>query len=136
MTFVLDASMALAWLLGDERSGEADGVLGRLTEDRAVVPALWVSEMANGLLAARRRGRIAKRDVALALELLDGLPIEVLPESGDALRRVHRLGADLGLAAYDATYLALAIAARLPLATLDDDLRRAARSRKVALVVS
>jgi predicted nucleic acid-binding protein len=59
----------------------------------------------------------------------------VLPESRDALRGVHRLAADLGLTAYDATYLDLAIAMRLPLATLDDDLRRAARSRKVPVVL-
>ena len=135
MTFVLDASIGLAWLFGDERIREADAVLGRLAEDRAIVPALWISEIANGLLTAGRRGRITNKDAALALDLLDGLPIEVVPESGAALRRIHRLGTALGLTAYDATYLDLAIETETRLATLDDDLRRAARSKKVRLVV-
>ena len=136
MSFVLDASVALAWLLGDERGPEADVVLGRLTRTRAVVPALWISEVANGLLAAERRGRIAEPEAVLAIELLDGLPIEVVAESRQSLARIRRLGADLGLTAYGATYLDLAVMAKLPLATLDDDLRRAARSRRVRLVVS
>lgn len=135
MTFVLDASVALAWVLGDERSRDADIALERLTNGRAIVPALWISEMANGLLSARRKGRITKKDAALAIELLAELPIEVSPESRDTLPRLHRLGADLGLTAYDAAYLDLAISAGCPLATLDDDLRGAARSRNVALVL-
>jgi len=134
VTFVLDASVTLAWLLGDERSAEADGVLERLRKGRALVPALWISETANGLIAAERRGRITKQDTSLAIELLDALPIEIVPEARDTLPRVHRLGVDLGLTAYDATYLDLAIGTRSELATLDDDLRRAARARRVKLV--
>jgi predicted nucleic acid-binding protein len=38
------------------------------------------------------------------------------------------------LSAYDAAYLELAIRERLPLATLDNDLRRAAKSIGVSLV--
>ena len=134
MTVVLDASVTLAWLLGDERSDEADRVLERLRDDRALVPALWISEAANGLITADRRSRITKRDASLAIELLDALPIEVVPESRETLPRVHRLAAEVGLTAYDATYLDLAIRTRSALATLDDDLRRAARARKVKLV--
>ena len=134
MTVVLDASVTLAWLLGDERSEEADRVLERLRDDRALVPALWISETANGLITAERRGRITKRDASLAIELLDALPIEVVPESREMLSRVHRLGGETGLTAYDATYLDLAMRTRSPLATLDDDLRRAARARRVKLV--
>jgi len=131
VSFVLDASVALAWVLGDERSAEADAVLDHLLDEPAIVPALWIAETANALLAAERRGRIARRDAVRALELLAALPIEVVPESFAALPRIHHLGAALGLTAYDATYLDLAIAAKAPLATLDDDLRRAARSRRV-----
>jgi predicted nucleic acid-binding protein len=134
MTFVLDASVALASVLGDERSAEADAALERLAAGRAVVPTLWVSEMANGLLAAQRRGRITKRDAALAIDLLDELPIEVDPESRDAIRRIHGWPTGLGLTVYDATYLELAIATDTPLAPLDDGLRRAARSRRIGLV--
>lgn len=133
MTLVLDASVTLAWLVGDERNDEADRVLERLRDDRALVPALWISETANGLITAEGRGRITKRDASLAIELLDALPIEIVPESRETLPRVHRLGAEAGLTAYDATYLDLAMRTRSALATLDDDLRRAARARRVKL---
>lgn len=136
MTFVLDASMTLAWILGDERGPAADRVLDRLVSERAIVPALWISEVANGLLAAERQRRVTREDAAQALELLDRLPIEVVPELRDALPRIHALAAEHGLTAYDATYLDLATAVRAPLATLDDELRRAARSRKVRLLPS
>lgn len=136
MTFVLDASVALAWVLGDERSEEADAALQRLIGGRAVVPALWISEVANGLLAAERRRRVTERDAVLAIELLGQLPIELAPEGREALSRIHRLAAGLGLTAYDASYLDLALESALPLATLDDGLRRAARERKVDLVLS
>lgn len=135
MTFVLDASVALAWILGERRNEDADAALERLKASRALVPALWVSEIANGVLAAVRRGRLAERDAEIALQALAGLPIDIVPPSLGLLERTYRLGAELGLTTYDATYLDLAVAARCPLATLDADLRRAARSRKVPLML-
>jgi predicted nucleic acid-binding protein len=135
MTFVLDASVALSWVLGDERSETADAVLDRLKTERALVPSLWVAEVANGLVAAERRRRIDAGDVSLAIELLDELPIEVVPESRDALEPIRVLAMKHGLTAYDAAYLHLAVTARAPVATLDDDLVRAARAARVRRVI-
>jgi predicted nucleic acid-binding protein len=44
------------------------------------------------------------------------------------------LAVDYGLTAYDAVYLELAQRRKLPLATLDDDLRKAAKKAKVKLI--
>jgi predicted nucleic acid-binding protein len=70
---------------------------------------------------------------AVFLERLRLLPVEIehrpavwLAQQILPLARTHRLSA------YDAAYLELAIRERLPLATLDDDLRRAASGRRSA----
>ncbi len=133
--FVLDASVAIAWVVGDERPAQAEAAAARHEGGRAVVPSLWISEVANGLLVAERQRRIPRRAAERAIALLGRLPIEVVPETWEALPRIYGLGSELGLAAYDATYLDLALEAGLPLATLDEDLRRAARTKRVALLI-
>ena len=56
---VLDASVALAWLLGEEGRSGAEEALARLRDGDAMVPLLWHLEIRNGLLVAMRRGRLA-----------------------------------------------------------------------------
>jgi predicted nucleic acid-binding protein len=46
---------------------------------------------------------------------------------------VHRLAIEHGLSGYDAAYLELAIRKGLPLATLDEDLQKAAQAAGVDL---
>ena len=46
---------------------------------------------------------------------------------------VHRLAVEHGLSGYDAAYLKLAIRQGLPLATLDEDLKKAAQNAAVEL---
>jgi predicted nucleic acid-binding protein len=136
MTFVLDASVALAWHFEDEASEYADRVLDRLRQDDALVPALWALELANGLLVAERRGRLSAADVARIQGLTPDLPISVNDLSvEDALGPVLNLARAQGLSAYDATYLELAMREGLALATQDDDLRAAAGRVGVELVV-
>jgi predicted nucleic acid-binding protein len=127
VSLVLDASLALAWYFQDEATPATDIVLDRVAQNGAVVPALWRLELANGLQSAVRRGRItgAYRDDSLAD--LGQLRIET-----DAETDVHAWSATLRLAEkheltlYDAAYIELAQRRRLPLATLDLELRRAA----------
>jgi len=76
-SFVLDASVALAWCFEDEASVEAIEVLERLKEGTAVVPALWFLEVGNALLNAERRGRLTPTESTIFLELLRQLPIRV-----------------------------------------------------------
>ena len=71
-----------------------------------------------------RRKRIAESDALEFLELIESLPIALAdPVSYDA---VFTLAVRNGLTVYDASYLDLAIRERLPLASLDDALCRAA----------
>jgi predicted nucleic acid-binding protein len=63
---------------------------------------------------------------------LDRLPIDIAPPPGGA--PVMMLARKHGLTFYDAAYLELAHRERIPLATLDGDLARAAASEGVELI--
>jgi len=124
---VLDASVALAWCFEDERSDYSESVLDELTKSRVAAPELWALEVTNGLLMAMRRKRIDEDQLAGALELLDGMPIELAPTpKQNAMGRILELAVETGLTIYDATYLELAERLNVPLATLDTGLRKAA----------
>jgi len=127
VSLVLDSSITLAWLFEDERTPAADEVLQRVVENGAVAPSLWRPEVANGLQSAVRRGRIdpAFRDASIAD--LQALTVAVDPETHvRAWADTLELAARHGLTLYDAAYLELALRRRLPLATLDRELRAAA----------
>ena len=135
MTFVVDASVTLAWCFDDELSQRADLVLDRLTKENAVAPAIWPLEVANGLRSAERRNRLAAGELPGLRQLLSALPIRVEPVSLDgALSEVLEMARALELTAYDAAYLAVAVRHGLPLATLDDRLRTAAERAGIAVL--
>lgn len=134
MILVLDSSAALAWHFEDERTEEALALLNRVAESGAVAPALWQYEVANGLQVAMRRKRIdaAYRDRALAN--LAALDVAIDKDSDThAWSATVRLAERHDLTVYNAAYLELAQRRRLPLATLDLALARAARAEGVEL---
>ncbi|MFO1200675.1 MAG: type II toxin-antitoxin system VapC family toxin [Burkholderiaceae bacterium] len=134
MGLVVDASVVLAWLLPDERSDAAQGIVEALAHEPAQAPGLLGLEVANALTQAGRRARIP---VALQRELLDAylaLPIALDPTDGHAVARCAELARRHALSAYDAAYLELAARRRFALATFDTALARAARKEGIALV--
>jgi predicted nucleic acid-binding protein len=132
---VLDASLALQWFLEDE-AGRQYGlsVLASLSSKRAVVPILWFYEVNNGLVMARRRKRITFDQIEGFLTRLKALPIEAAQQLPPELLELPALAEKHSLTNYDAAYLALAMRYRLPLATTDADLRRAAAAAGVEIV--
>jgi predicted nucleic acid-binding protein len=135
VTFVLDNSVALTWCFEDERTAATTGVLERLTESGAFAPMLWPLEALNGLLAAERRGRLDAPRRRRLTNFLRALPIAIDAETGSqAWSATARLAERFALTAYDAAYLELAHRHRLPLASLDRDLRAAARQLGIALL--
>jgi predicted nucleic acid-binding protein len=135
--FVLDACVALRWFLDDSVSPYADRVEQFLIKGgRAVVPALWHLEMSNGLAVAERRSILSAADIDQALldleqivaQRVDTSSIFVSIRQGLVTARAFRLSA------YDAVYLDLARHERLPLASLDEQLRAAAGQAGVELL--
>src|SRR6516225_4650530 len=56
--FVVDCSMAMAWLLHNEPTPKTADLLNRLATETALVPAWWFIEITNVLAMAERKGRI------------------------------------------------------------------------------
>ena len=135
MSFVLDASVTLSWYFEDEAAPATDALLDRVVQEGAVVPPLWRLEIANGFQSGIRRKRIdtAYRDAALA-------DLRQLPIALDADADGHVWTTSLALSdrhrltIYDACYLELAQRRSLPLATRDQDLRRAGRALGLSLL--
>ena len=92
-------------------------------------------EVANVLALAERRGRLRTKQSAQFIRFLDRLPITVEELGREAIfGTVLTLAQSTGLTVYDATYLALAQRAGVPLATTDGPLRQAATSARVQLL--
>lgn len=127
--FVLDASIALAWFL-DRPLPPYAGRVRQLLQGgaRAVVPALWHLEMANGLAVAERRKILDAADAARCLVHIEELLAQSIETESDLfrVRQVLEVARAFGLSAYDAVYLETARRGGFPLATLDQQLRAAA----------
>src|SRR5260370_7798597 len=82
--FVLDVSVVLGWRLDSPVPPFAGKVKQQLVNGaRAVVPALWHLEVANGLVTAERRHMLTANEVDAAivfLEQLAGQPFETEPD--------------------------------------------------------
>jgi predicted nucleic acid-binding protein len=135
--FVLDASVALAWFLDDPVPTYAIQVRQSLVASaRAVVPALWHLEMANGLVVAERRRILKANDVALSVAHLEQFITHAVETLNDfvPMRRALNTAQGFQLSAYDGVYLETARTEGIPLATLDKSLRSAAARAGVELL--
>jgi predicted nucleic acid-binding protein len=135
MSFVLDNSVTMRWFFGDGKPQElayADKVLDAMKKVSARVPSTWGLEVANVIARAEAKALVTEARSEAFLEMLEGVDIEV-----DAATFVHALSGTLQLArryklsAYDASYLELALRLGMPLATLDEDLQKAAKKAGV-----
>ena len=131
MNFVLDNSVTMRWFFGDGKLQElayAGKVLDAMKRGSALVPVTWGLEVANVIARAEAKALVTEARSGAFLEMLEGVEIEV-----DAATFAHALSDTLQLArryklsAYDASYLELALRLGLPLATLDEDLQKAAK---------
>lgn len=136
-SFVLDASVALAWFVDDPVPAYAVQIKQFIEGGmRAMVPALWTMEMANGFCMAERRGKLTAEQTDHGLRQLEIIMLSGLQISAEVISiREHLATARaFQLTAYDAVYLELARREGLPLATLDKSLRAAAAKARVALL--
>ncbi len=135
-SFILDASVALAWFVDAPIPPYAERVRRMLIDgDRGVVPALWHVEVANGLAVAQRRRVLSAADLDICLGYIDNL-IVALESRAELVstRAALKLAQDYGVSAYDAVYLLEALNTGLAIATLDRVLRVAAHRAGVEVV--
>jgi predicted nucleic acid-binding protein len=124
MRIVLDASVILKWYLLDEEHGEkALEFLNRFVSDdlEIIAPALLEYEVINGLVAARKRGRLQEDLIVSAVEGFMNLGLRMVGLSGLYSRVIHFCKA-YNRSAYDASYLALAESEKISFITADETL--------------
>lgn len=135
---VIDASIAVKWLVEEEGTAEALALRGRA---RLIAPDLLVAECANILWKKVRRRELTRDEALLAGRLLQGADIELV-SMRPLLAAALRLALELDHPAYDCAYLALAVERDCRFVTADRGLlrklgsvrRRTLRGRAVSLV--
>jgi predicted nucleic acid-binding protein len=125
----------MRWCFENTATVYSENVLEQLLlGQQAVVPVIWLYEVVSVLAKSQRTGLIDGDTAHGFLEDLRSLDITVDEESfAGIFGEVHRLAVEHRLSGYDAAYLELAIRKGLPLATLDEDLKKAASAARVAL---
>lgn len=135
MSFVLDNSVTMRWLFADGSPSDlayADKVLASMKKLTAIVPVTWALEVANVLARGEAKGLVTKARSGEFVDILAGLGIAADDATFDqALSDTLKLARAYKLSAYDASYLELAVRLAVPLATLDESLRKAAKKAGV-----
>ena len=129
MTVVIDASLALKWVLQEEHTENAVALRDHWLENMepVIAPPIFRPEITNVLHQKVRRGQLNRRDAADMLEILVSAIAAVEPSS--LYSRALTLAGELELAsAYDALYLALADSEECEMWTADQRLVRSAQS--------
>lgn len=104
MSIVIDASVALKWVLDEPGREAADALL----EEELVAPALWLLEAANALWRRTQRGELSADEATERLTELYNAPVTTTTIEDDLLAAID-LANRLGHPVYDCLYLAMAI---------------------------
>lgn len=131
--FVVDCSVCLPWYIEDEASDFCARLARTLDRAEIWVPSLWRLELVSALVNAERRKRITGDRRRAVIENADGLPLRMDLEI-PSIVELDGLAASHHLTPYDAVYFELARRRRLPLATLDAALVKAARAAKLPII--
>ncbi len=115
MTLVVDASVAIKWVVQESGSFEADALI---KEQPLIAPDFLLLECANVLAQHERRGALQRDDADARLGRIGTLGVRLYP-TRDFVREAHRLAVTLRQSAYDCLYLALAREQGVRLVTAD-----------------
>ncbi len=128
MEIVSDASAFLAVVL-DETTRE--WVIERTSDAVIVSPEILPYEIANALMAMRRKGRLTDRETLRAFDISQGIRVRLVPVK---IYEALRIAVKFNIYAYDAFYLQCCLEAKLPLISLDNLMCEVAKSLAIKVV--
>ncbi|MCW3488597.1 type II toxin-antitoxin system VapC family toxin [Dethiobacter alkaliphilus] len=128
---VVDASVALSWLLPGEETDKTLTLRNQAVKDRAVkllVPPIFWYEVANVLWVAVKRGRVVKSMAMEALNALLDFQFDIAVT--DPAVNIS-ISFDQNIAVYDSAYLSVAQSYNANLWTIDKGLAKVAQNLNI-----
>lgn len=131
---MLDASVALAWVLEDESSDFSNQLLLKMKtmeKGSVICPRMTLIEVANALWVAENRKRVPQGKGSLLVELFTHLGIIFVESTESMIFEAHKLAINYQLSVYDCIYLVLAQKNQIPIATIDQRMIKVANQLSV-----
>jgi predicted nucleic acid-binding protein len=132
MTWVVDASIAVKWVIPEVLSNQADRV--RAGDDEMLAPDLLLTEVANALWRKTVSREISPAEADRAFDLVTESGIDLRPTApllGSAMQLARRLNHPV----YDCVYLELATRERASFITADRRFLRRVATRRLKIPV-
>ena len=127
--FVIDASIAVKWVVTEDGTDEA---VSLLSGQRLSAPELLVAECANILWKKVRRSELSAEEAMVAVRILQRADVE-LHSMRALMEPATKLAIDLDHPAYDCVYLALAMSQEWQFVTADTRFLNKARQSSPAV---
>lgn len=115
MSVVVDASVALKWVLDEPESTRARSLVG---SERLVAPDFFRIECAHVLAKYARRGLLTSEYASAGLQKIEAVRVS-LAASGPLVSEAQRLALAMRTSVYDSLYLAVALSEGASLVTAD-----------------
>ena len=133
MSWVVDASIALKWVIPEVLSDRADRIRDRA--DDVLAPELLLVEVASALGKKAKAGEISGREAQTALDLVSASGVDLHP-NGPLVSRALALARLLAHPVYDCVYLALAEREGATFVTADQRLLRRLSTRRLDVEIA
>ncbi|MBL8705987.1 MAG: type II toxin-antitoxin system VapC family toxin [Rhodospirillales bacterium] len=130
MIVIVDASVAVLWLVAQERSDSAQALLESIHE--LVALDLTRLEVMSAVLRLTRSKRLSQLEANVGIERFRRVPMRLLPAS-DYAADAYAIAQRHGGSVYDACYIALARSLDAPLVTDDEAMAKTAETVGVAV---
>lgn len=127
MTIVVDASVAIKWVLPEPGSDRAAAI--RTADDDLIAPSLAYAEIGSAIWRAVIRGDVPAAESRRDLKVTVSHYRRIIPLA-ELADRALELATRLRHPIYDCFYVALAVQERCPLITADGRLIAAAKAMK------
>lgn len=132
VAFVVDNSVAVAWLYPGQATAYTERVLESSGTSTLHTSFIWPAEFANAATVMVNRGILTDELGTEMIRMVDTLGL-VIDRTPVDLRVLYQVSRRYGLSAYDASYLELAMRLNIPLATRDKALMKASQTLELFL---